>query len=105
MKTLVLVNPLLVQLIYIIIVPTTTSATVELVVSMIVTKMLIVEIILPPTKTPNSSSCCSQKNQNHTKLPLCDTICDPNQLGHGNIIGQDILRKKIKEFVSPGAEI
>ena len=43
MKTLVLVNPLLVQLIYIIIVPTTTSATVELVVSMIVTKMLIVD--------------------------------------------------------------
>ena len=46
MKTLVLVDPLLVRLIYIIkafIVPTTTSATVELVVSMIVTKMLIVD--------------------------------------------------------------
>ena len=43
MKTLVLVDPFLVHLIYIIIVPTTTSATVELVVSMIVTKMLIVD--------------------------------------------------------------
>ena len=33
------------------------------------------------------------------------THCDTNQLGHGNIMGQEKLGKQIEEFVSPGAEI
>ena len=28
---------------------------------------------------------------------------DPNQLGHENIMGQDLLRRKIRDFGSTGA--